>query len=165
MIVKIRNTIHCSNPSFPFHVYEKQTIIVNKYLPLMNTKQPSAMKHILPIVLFVSFLFWESGCKDVVEDVIDCSLESARLSINDEIDENNPKLVHFEFVNKDVDGSFTLDNEVKWDFGDGHTTTSTTLKIDHTYTQANTFAVKATYTLRRGSASCTGPKEKSVTIE
>ncbi len=123
------------------------------------------MKKIIPIILFASFLFIEPGCKEVIDDIIDCSVESLLLSVTDEVDANNPKLVHFEFVNNDTDGDFTLDQEINWDFGDGETGTSTNNKIDHTYANTGDYKVTADYTLRRGSATCTGSKEKNVTIE
>ncbi len=123
------------------------------------------MKKIIPIILFASFLFIEPGCKEVIDDVIDCSVESLLLSVTDEVDANNPKLVHFEFVNNDTDGKFTLDQEINWDFGDGETGTSNNNKIDHTYANAGDYKVTADYTLRRGSATCTGSKEKNVTID
>lgn len=123
------------------------------------------MKRIIPIILFATFLFIEPGCKEVVDDVIDCSIESMLLSVKYEVDTTNTKLVHFEFVNNDTDGDFTQDAAVEWDFGDGSTDTSTDNKIDHTYANTGDFKVVATYTLRRGSASCNGSKDKTVTIE
>lgn len=123
------------------------------------------MKIIISVILFTSFLFIQPGCKDVVDDVIDCTIESLSLSIHDNVDANNSKLVHFEFVNNDTDGSFTQDPNVNWDFGDGNTGTSADNKIDHTYTAAGDYKVVATYTLHKGNASCTGPKDKTVTIE
>ncbi|NOX85276.1 MAG: PKD domain-containing protein [Chlorobi bacterium] len=122
------------------------------------------MKHFIPVILFVSFLFIEPGCKKAIEDAIDCGFESALLSIDVQIDGTNPKLVHFEFINNDTDGRFTLDPEIKWDFGDGKTETSSNHKIEHTYPGTGDYDVKATYTLRRGTASCTGPKEVQVSI-
>lgn len=122
------------------------------------------MKRIIPIILFALFLFIEPGCKKAIDDAIDCVIESVLLSVNAEIDGSNVKLVHFEFINNDTNGSFTLDKEIKWDFGDGNTVTSATLKVDHIYSLAGDYTITATYTLRRGTASCTGPKEKNITI-
>ncbi len=122
------------------------------------------MKHFIAIILLASFLFIEPGCKKAIDNAIDCSLESILLSVDVQIDGTNPKLVHFEFINNDTEGKFTLDPKIKWDFGDGKTETSSNHKIDHTYPGAGDYNVKATYTLRRGSASCTGPKETKVII-
>jgi len=123
------------------------------------------MKYFIPIVLISTLLFIESGCKSVIDDIIDCSIESAFLSVKDSIDDINPKLVHFEFVNNDTEGGFTLDNDIHWDFGDGNVETSTNLKTDHIYADSGSFKVIATYILRRGDASCTGPKNKTITVE
>jgi len=131
----------------------------------INLPKTRKMKRIILVILFISFLLLGSGCKSVVDDVIDCSIESAFLSIHADIDENNPKLVHFEFVNTDADGGFVLDSDINWDFGDGVTATSTNHKTDHVYTNSGDFKVIATYVLRRGDASCNGPKDKTVTIE
>lgn len=123
------------------------------------------MKYIIPVFLLASFLFVETGCKKIIDDTIDCAAESVLLSVDARVDTNNIKLVHFEFINDDTEGKFTLDPQIKWDFGDGKTATSVNNKIDHTYTGAGDYNVTATYTLRRGSADCTGPKEKTVTIK
>ncbi len=123
------------------------------------------MKYLIPVFLFVSFLFIETGCKKVIDDAIDCSLESILLSIDARVDTSNTKLVHFEFINDNTTGDFTLDQQIDWNFGDGETATSTNNKVDHTYTYATDFPVTANYTLHKGSASCTGQKEKTVTVK
>ncbi len=126
------------------------------------------MKRIIPIILFISFLFFEPGCKNVVDeivnDILDCSIESAYLSIHVDSDTTNSKLVYFEFVNNDTEERFTLDLEVNWDFGDGVAITSNNHKTEHAYTEAGDYEVTAAYTLRKGSATCTGTKEKDITV-
>lgn len=122
------------------------------------------MKHLLPLALFLSFILIEMGCKKGIDDSIDCIVESAFLEINDSTDQNNPKLVYFEFVNTDTEGGFSLDNTIAWDFGDGSTATSTNHKIDHTYTNSGDFTVKGSYTLRRGDATCSSSKQTTVTV-
>ncbi|HDO28070.1 MAG TPA: PKD domain-containing protein [Bacteroidetes bacterium] len=122
------------------------------------------MKYLIPAFLLVSFLFIETGCKKIIDDVIDCAAESILLSIDAQIDTVNIKLVHFEFINDDTEGKFTLDKDINWNFGDGKTATSTNNKVDHTYSGTGDYDVVATYTLHRGSSECTGPKEKTVTI-
>jgi len=122
------------------------------------------MKYLISIALFVTIIFIQPRCTSVVHDIIDCSIESAFLSIHAVADTTNQKLVHFEFVNTDTDGGFTLDSDTQWDFGDGNTTTSTTHKTEHTYTNSGNYKVKASYTLRRGDATCTGTKEKDITV-
>ena len=122
------------------------------------------MKYLIPAFLIMSFLFVETGCKKIIEDAIDCAAESILLSIDARIDTSNAKLVHFEFINDNTSGDLTLDKQIEWNFGDGKTATSTNNKVDHTYTYAADFPVTANYTLRKGSSSCTGQKEKTVTV-
>ncbi len=126
------------------------------------------MKRIIPIILFISIFLLEPGCKkvidDIVNDIIDCTVESAYLSIHADADTTNTKLVHFEFVNTDTEEKFTLDSEINWDFGDGGAITSNNHKTEHTYATAGDYKVTAAYTLRRGSATCTSTKEKNITV-
>ncbi len=122
------------------------------------------MKRIIPIILFMSFLFIEPGCKQAIEDAIDCTIESAFLIIHADVDATNSKLFHFEFINNDTEGSFTLDQEINWDFGDGNTGISTNNKIDHIYADTGYYKAVANYTLRRGDASCNGPKDKDINV-
>lgn len=122
------------------------------------------MKKVIFCAIFSTFLLFETGCKEAIDDAIDCILESAFLKIQAETDGSNPKLVHFEFINNDTEGGFTLNQNINWDFGDGNTTTSTDHKVDHTFNSAGDYTVTASYTLHRGSASCNSTKEKTVTI-
>ncbi len=122
------------------------------------------MKNIIPIILFASFLFFQPGCKNAIDDGIDCTLQSTLLSVTDVADTTNSKLIHFEFINGDTGGSFTLDPNIEWNFGDGNTVTSTNLSIDHIYNNTGSYKVTATYTLRKGSSSCSGPKDKNITV-
>ena len=122
------------------------------------------MKKVIVFMVIAGYITITPGCKDIVEDIIDCTIESAFLSVHSEIDVSNQKLVHFEFRNNSS-GDFTLDPSIHWDFGDGQTTTSTNLKPDHTYANSGTYHVVASYTLRRGSASCTGTKTHDVSVQ
>jgi len=76
------------------------------------------MKYLIPVFLFASFLFIETGCKKAIDDAIDCGVESILLSIDAQIDSVNVKLVHFEFINNNTTGDFTLDQQIEWNFGD-----------------------------------------------
>jgi len=122
------------------------------------------MKYFISVALFVSIIFIQPGCKSVVDDIIDCSVESGFLSIHADVNAVNPKLVNFEFVNNDKESGFTLDSDIQWDFGDGNTVTSTNHKTEHIYADSGDYKVKAGYTLRRGDATCTGTKEKDIVI-
>ena len=121
------------------------------------------MKKVIVFIVIAVFIFSMPRCKEIVEDVIDCTVESAFLSVHSEADASNQKLIHFEFRNNSS-GDFILDPSIHWDFGDGQTITTTNLKPDHTYVNSGTYHVIASYTLRRGSASCTGTKTHDVNI-
>ena len=122
------------------------------------------MKKVLVLIVIAVYVTVMHGCKEITEDIIDCTVESAFLSVHSETDASNQKLVHFEFRNNSS-GDFILDPSIHWDFGDGQTITTTNLKPDHTYVNSGTYHVVASYTLRRGSASCTGTKEHDVTVQ
>jgi len=122
------------------------------------------MKNLLIATALSLFFLSQSGCKKAVEDAIDCTTESFFLYITGNVDANNLKLFHFTFVNNDSSGDYTLDNEIKWDFGDGVTQTSQGMTIDHTYANTGSYTAKASYTLRKGSSSCSGYKEKAINV-
>ncbi len=124
------------------------------------------MKKSLLFVATAVILISYTSCKDVVEDVIDCTVESAFLKVEASIDDTNPLLVHFTFINGDtINNTFTLDQSIKWEFGDGAEETSDGLTISHQYPDIATYDTKGYYMLRRGSATCSDYKEKSVTLE
>ncbi len=122
------------------------------------------MKNLLIATALSLFFLSQSGCKKAVEDAIDCTTESFFLYIKGDVDANDSKLFHFTFVNNDSSGDYILDNEIKWDFGDGVTQTSQGLTIDHTYANTGSYTAKANYTLRKGSSSCSGYKEKAINV-
>jgi len=115
-------------------------------------------------VVIAVYLAIMPSCREIAEDIIDCSIESAFLSVHSEADAADQKLIHFEFRNNSS-GDFILDPSIHWDFGDGQTITTTDLKPDHTYVDSGTYHVVASYTLRRGTASCTGTKEHDVDVQ
>lgn len=117
------------------------------------------------LLVAIALLSW-SSCKDAVEDAIDCTVESAFLSLHYEVDESNPLLVHFTFVNGDTTNNrFTLDQQVRWEFGDGNEQTTQGLEVSHTYPDVASYEVKAFYTLRKGDASCSSSKNTTINLE
>ena len=117
------------------------------------------------MLISVVFLIW-SSCKSDIEDAIDCTVETAFLSLNYQVDENNPLLVHFTFVNGDtIDNRFTLDQEIRWEFGDGNEETTQGLQVSHTYPDAGSYDVEAYYTLRKGDSNCSSSKNKTVNLQ
>lgn len=117
------------------------------------------------VFIVITLLTW-SSCKDDVEDAIDCTLESTFLSIDHQVDENNPLLVHFTFVNGDtLNNRFALDLEIRWEFGDGNEETTQSLQVSHTYPDAGTYDAKAFFTLRKGDSDCSSSKNKTITLQ
>jgi opacity protein-like surface antigen len=124
------------------------------------------MKNTILLVLVIALTLSFSSCKDAVEDVIDCTVESAYLSLNTKVDTANIRLIHFTFVNGDTIGNrFSLDNSIRWEFGDGTEETTQGLETSHTYAMQGTYEARAHYTLRNGNASCTSYKERTLSIE
>ena len=119
----------------------------------------------LSLFIVIALLIW-SSCKDDVEDAIDCTVESAFLSIDHQVDDSNPLLVHFTFVNGDtLNNRFNLDQEIRWEFGDGNEETTQSLTVSHTYPDAGSYEAKAFYTLRKGDESCSSSKNKTINLE
>jgi len=126
------------------------------------------MKNLLIAIAIISVFFLsQTACKktaDVIEEEIDCTVDSWFLHINGDADAGNSKLFHFTFVNDDSSGDYTLDNEINWDFGDGSIETSQGLTINHTYANTGSYTVKGSYTLNKGSKSCSSHKEKAINV-
>lgn len=124
------------------------------------------MKNIGLLTLIAAIVIGYSSCKDDIEDAIDCTAESILLSFHAEVDTANPLLVHFTFINADtIDNKFTLDETIRWEFGDGNEVTTQSLETSHEYPDAGSYKAKAHYTLRKGSSSCSSYKEKTVDLQ
>ena len=120
------------------------------------------MKNIFIITLISAFLFVDAGCKKATETAIDCIVESMFATLHATPDTQNARLMHFKFSIATSDG-VTLAPDLHWNFGDGNTTDADTL-ADHTYADEGNYEVVVSYTLRKGSASCSTTKNKSITI-
>lgn len=119
------------------------------------------MKQILTVLLFSAFLFSQTTCKKAIEDTIDCIFESAFVVVHADLDSINPKLMHFKFVYTPSEG-YSLEQSIHWDFGDGQSITGDTI-IDHLY-EAGTYEAVASYTLRKGSETCSSSSKKHIVI-
>ncbi len=124
------------------------------------------MKNILLFAFVAMIFFGYNSCKDAVDDAIDCSVESAFLSLKYEVDTANPLLVDFAFINADtVNNRFTLQPAINWEFGDGSEETTDNFTATHIYADTGRYEVKAHYLLKKGSSSCSGYKSKNITLE
>jgi hypothetical protein len=121
------------------------------------------------VILFFTIAFAltaMNSCKKAVEDSIDCIAASLLVSMESNADANNSKLIHFKFLlDQNENNDFTLDDRLKFDFGDGNVETIEGTEVSHEYASAGSFDVKVNYTLHRGSSSCMPVKEKTITVE
>lgn len=119
------------------------------------------MKKILIVLLFATFLFSGITCKKAIDDTIDCIFESAFVVVHADLDSINPKLMHFKFVYTPSEG-YSLEQPIHWDFGDGESINGDTI-IDHIY-EVGTYEAIASYTLRKGSSTCSSSSKKHIEI-
>ena len=97
----------------------------------------------------------------LIESATDCLFDSALVFIDHTKASEDPKTVTFEIT---YDGEKNLDENIKWDFGDGtpvQTLTGTT--ATHTYTTAGSYTAKAVVTLNQGK--CSYDKHNTISIE
>ena len=113
-------------------------------------------------MLVSAFLFLDTGCKKAIDNAIDCIIESMFAVVHADLDSNNTKLMHFKFSIVTSDG-VTLDHSLNWDFGDGNSVTADTL-TDHEYGNTGNYDVVVSYTLRKGSESCSTSATKHIVI-
>ena len=104
----------------------------------------------------------EISCKKVVDNIIDCVAESLFIVVHADLDDTNPKLMHFEFVYNPTEG-FVLQTPISWNFGDGHTVVGEKT-IDHEYETTGNYEVIVSYTLKKGSETCSSSSTKNITI-
>lgn len=136
------------------------------YFRAFVLSKPILMKNTILFLAIVVMVFTFGSCKDAIEDGIDCVVETTYLSVDANVDQSSPLLVHFTFINGDTTGNrFTLDQNIKWEFGDGTEETTTGLTVSHLYPDLATYTAKAYYILRSGSSSCADYKSKSITLE
>lgn len=118
------------------------------------------MKKRLLYILLASACISQTSCKKTLESIVDCAGETAFKSVHSTIDGTNAKLAHLEAR---YSGSHSF-NSVTWDFGDGKTDTKTAKTIDHLYTAAGTYTVKAKIKIVNGKSNCESTVTKTVVI-
>ena len=82
------------------------------------------------------------------------------ISIKYSADSEDPKKITF---NVEYTGDHSLSNSVEWHFGDGNTATGGTT-IEHTYSAAGDYDLKAKVTTTKGDETCTIEPTKKVTV-
>ena len=121
------------------------------------------MKKLLFVILFSSFLFANYSCEKASEEIIDCLIESAFISVNADLDSINPKLIHFKITYNGGGDDVNLDNNIHWNFGDGNKITTDTI-VDHAYDTAGTYEAEISYTLRDANGTCSSSTKKHIVI-
>lgn len=116
-------------------------------------------------ILFLSLLFTTttlSSCSDDdVKDVINCFGQNALTKIEHSSSTLNTLQVSFTL---DYFGDLTLDNSLKWDFGDGTPLqTATGNTISHTYASTGTYTVVAKVSLNNGG--CAYDTTRTITVQ
>lgn len=105
-------------------------------------------------------IIFASGCKKVLDSVVNCFAESSLFGINEQVDPSNSKIYIFKAT---YSGSHKL-GEVKWTFGDGsEATTVGTESVSHTFS-SGTFTVKAEGNISNGSETCKPAPVKTITV-
>lgn len=114
-------------------------------------------------IMFSCFLFVDFSCKKATEDIVDCIIESMFISVNADLDDTKPNLMHFKITYNGGD-DVKLDNTINWDFGDGNKINADTI-VDHTYANAGNYEAVISYTLRNGDgSSCSSSSKKQIVI-
>lgn len=119
-----------------------------------------SMKVIKKMVLFSGFIA-VSACSDKVEDsVVDCFGQSILVDVVHKTSESNASKIDFNIT---YAGKQTIDNAVRWDFGDGTVQDFTGRDASHTYTKAGTYTAIAKVRLNNGH--CSFDIKETVTIK
>lgn len=114
---------------------------------------------LIAILLFGIALTY--SCKKETEEVVECLTEELLFTFDYTVDAQDSKTVTFTIT---YAGEHTLDNSIKWDFGDGTVKTLNGTTAQHTYNAAGSYHVKPEVTIRNGDAYCTYEFEKTVEI-
>ena len=120
------------------------------------------MKKLLILLLFPALMLSQITCKKAIDDAIDCISESLFVVVHADLDSTNPKLMHFEFVYNPSEG-FSLETPISWDFGDGNTVEGA-ITIDHEYENTGSYEAVVSYTLKKGSETCSSNSTKHIVI-
>lgn len=130
----------------------------DKSISTKNTK----MKKLLILLLLPILILSDISCKKAIDDVLDCIGESLFVVVHADLDSINPKLMHFEFVYNPREG-FELETSINWNFGDGHAVVGATT-IDHEYENTGNYDAIVSYTLKKGSGTCSSNSTKHIVI-
>ncbi len=115
-----------------------------------------------PLLLALSIMLAGSSCLRDLRDSIDCAAEFISVSLHHVTDMEDPKEVSFDLT---YSGSYRVDDQITWDFGDGQSQTRTGLTATHTYASSGNYTVTATVTLRNDDASCTSELTELVRVQ
>lgn len=101
------------------------------------------------------------SCKKDAEAVIDCFGDALLYDLSHTIDTLDTKMAILKVT---YYGDHSLDNSIKWDFGDGEVKTLSGAETQHTYSESGTYTVKAEVTTRNEDAYCTHELHETVDI-
>jgi len=113
--------------------------------------------------LIAIFAFTFAACdKDDGKSIVDCLGESIFLNAHHSISGENPMQVNYSVT---YEGSHTLNNTVKWDFGDGTQQTVTGTDVSHAYSQPGNYTATASVKVSVNGATCSSDLHEHVTIQ
>ncbi|TNF45045.1 MAG: PKD domain-containing protein [Cytophagales bacterium] len=110
-------------------------------------------------IFLMLFLF--SGCKKDLESIVDCLGESVSFKFDHSISSSNAKEATLTVM---YSGSFSLQNTVEWDFGDGKKLTTSSTTTTHTYANPGNYTAKAFVTIKKGGETCNLELTESIVI-
>ncbi len=107
--------------------------------------------------------FFMTACdKDDAKSIVDCLGESIFLDAHHSISGENPMQVNYSVT---YEGSHTLNNTVKWDFGDGTQQTVTGTEVSHVYSQPGNYKATASVKVSVNGSTCSSDLHEHVTVE
>lgn len=112
-------------------------------------------------IVITTLMIFSLSCKKLTEDIINCATESILLGIKYTANSQDPKKITFEVR---YYGDYTLDHNINWDFGDGHSESNYGLTVEHTYDSTGTYDVKAEISLSSDDNSCSTTINKKVEV-
>lgn len=113
------------------------------------------------LIAFITFMVIACD-KDDAKSIVDCYGESIFLNVHHSIASENPKQVTYRVT---YEGSHTLNNTVKWNFGDGTQQTVTGTEVIHTYSQAGNYTAIASVKVSVNGSTCSSDLHEHVTIQ
>lgn len=103
-----------------------------------------------------------SSCSKTIDSIVSCSIGSAVLNIDFDVDPKNSKQITFKINNSSKD---YVTDSVEWDFGDGNKKISGSSSVTHSYSKSGNYELTAKIKLKKGKDTCATTKEKEIKVK